>query len=230
MRKALAVTLVSIAALALATNVASAQRGGDHGGGGGGGSAAVSGGGGKGGGARPSFGGGGKGGGGPSHSFNAPSGKTGGYSRPAGGYSRGAVMHAPRQSAGSAQHHRAAPLYSPRTVHQYRASPQYRVSPHAAQHESRTTRQPVGPNVVQHAPVRQHTSKTYTRRRMQVVGAHHRRYRHRRHGYTYNYGGWWYASPWWLYSDYYYWSEVCASRWGYYTPGYYSCMAYYGFY
>jgi hypothetical protein len=67
---------------------------------------------------------------------------------------------------------------------------------------------------------------------MQVLGAHHRRYRHRRRGYTYFYGGWWYASPWWLssYIDYDYWSDVCASRWGYYTPGYYSCMAYYGFY
>jgi hypothetical protein len=129
-------------------------------------------------------------------------------------------MHAPRLRAGSVQH-------------QYRTAPQYRVSPRTVQHQNRATRQRrVSPQVVQHAPLRQHTSKTYTQRRMQILGAHHRRHRHRRHGYAYYYGGWWYASPWWLesYSDYDYWSDVCASRWGYYTPGYYSCMAYYGFY
>ena len=26
----------------------------------------------------------------------------------------------------------------------------------------------------------------------------HRHYRHRRRGYTHYYGGWWYASPWWV--------------------------------
>jgi hypothetical protein len=67
---------------------------------------------------------------------------------------------------------------------------------------------------------------------MRILGARHRRYRHRRHGFAHYYGGWWYASPWWLsaYSDYDYWSDVCGSRWGYGTRRYYSCMAYYGFY
>ena len=150
---------------------------------------------------------------------SAPSGNVGGYSRSTGGYNP-SVGHAPRQSTGSVQH-------------QYRAAPQYRVSPQTVQQQYRATRQRhVSPQVVQHAPLRQHTSKIYTQRRMQILGAHHPRHRHRQRGYAYYYGGWWYASPWWLesYSDYDYWSDVCGSRWGYYTPGYYSCMAYYGFY
>jgi hypothetical protein len=65
-----------------------------------------------------------------------------------------------------------------------------------------------------------------------LSGKHHRRHRHRQHGYTYYYSGWWYASPWWLetYGDYDYWSGICAYRWGYGTGRYYWCMAYYGFY
>lgn len=164
---------------------------------------------------------------------------------------RGAVMRAPRLSTGGVRHvYRAAPQYhvSPRVVqHHYTATRQYRVIPHTVRHHYRATSHRISPGVVQHqtrtrrrtvsrnvahARLRQHTSRTYTHRRMLVLGAHHRRYRHRRHGYAYYYGGWWYASPWWLesYSDYDYWSDVCASRWGYYTRGYYSCMAYYGFY
>ena len=102
------------------------------------------------------------------------------------------------------------------------------------QHQFRGTRQNrVTPRVAKHAGLRQHTSRIYTQRRMQrLSGKHHRRYRHRRGGYLYNHGGWWYAFPWWLSDDsgYDYWSNVCASRSGYGTPEYYSCMAYYGFY
>lgn len=102
------------------------------------------------------------------------------------------------------------------------------------QHQFRGTRQNrVTPRVAKHAGLRQHTSRIYTQRRMQrLSGKHHRRYRHRRGGYLYNHGGWWYAFPWWLSGDsgYDYWSNVCASRSGYGTPEYYSCMAYYGFY
>ncbi|MGH7193292.1 MAG: hypothetical protein ACREJM_07115 [Candidatus Saccharimonadales bacterium] len=61
-------------------------------------------------------------------------------------------------------------------------------------------------------------------------GSHFHRYRHRHGSYGYYYGGWWYLFPWWTGSYYDYLSDVCASQCGYYTPGYYSCMAYYGFY
>jgi hypothetical protein len=36
--------------------------------------------------------------------------------------------------------------------------------------------------------------------------------------------------PWWTGSNYDYLSNLCASQWGYGTAGYYSCMAYYGYY
>lgn len=63
-------------------------------------------------------------------------------------------------------------------------------------------------------------------------GSHFSRYRHRRGRFHYFYHGWWYAFPWWIgsNSDYYYWSHVCALRWGYHTYRYYRCMHYYGFY
>ena len=70
-----------------------------------------------------------------------------------------------------------------------------------------------------------------------LSGANYPRYRHRHRGYPYYYGGWWYAYPWWIESGPYYygddceyWSNVCASQWGYDTGGYYSCMSYYGCY
>jgi hypothetical protein len=196
--------LITIAALAISVNVASAQKGGGRGShGGGGGSAAVGGGGSR---------------GGPGPSFSAPSGNVRGYSRSMGGYNPGGTVHAPRLSPGIVQH-------------QYRAMPKYRVSPGIVQHQYRATQKyRVSPRVVQRVP--RYTSQAYTQRKMQTLGAHHRRYRHRRRGYAYYYGGWWYAYPWWLesYSDYDYWSSVCAYRWGYYTPGFYRCMAYYGFY
>ena len=216
MRKTL-INLIAIAALSVSVNVASAQRGG-HGGGYGGGH-----GGGHGGGGFGAYRGGGGGRGGPGPSFHAPSGSVGGHSRSMGGHGRpGVVVHAPRSGRGTVQHqNRATRRYrvSPGTVqHQYRAKPQYRVSP----------------NVVRRAPLRKHTSRKYTQRRLHSLsGKYHKRYRHRRHGYAYYYGGWWYAFPWWLernYNDYDYWSSVCAYRWGYYTSRYYRCMAYYGFY
>ena len=66
-------------------------------------------------------------------------------------------------------------------------------------------------------------------------GAHYPRYRHRRRGYGYYYGGWWYASPWWTYGGYYgesctYWADECASQWGWNTESYYACLRYYGCY
>ena len=161
--------------------------------------------------------------GGVSHAAGPPAGvRSGGPSTGAfHSGNRGAVVHTPRLSPGIVQH-------------QFRGTPQYRVSPRVVQHQYRGTPQyRVSPGVVKHARLRQHTSRIYTQRRMQShSGKHHRRHRHRQRGYAYYYGGWWYASPWWLgsYSDYDYWSDVCASRWGYGTPGYYSCMAYYGFY
>jgi hypothetical protein len=119
---------------------------------------------------------------------------------------RGTVVHAPRLNPGIVQHH-------------YRTTPRYGVSS----------------QVMQHAPSvysRQHTSRVYTRSRVTRSGTHYRRHRHRRRGYVYYHGGWWYAFPWWIgdYSDYDYWSDVCASRWGYDTYGYYRCMRYHGFY
>jgi len=66
-------------------------------------------------------------------------------------------------------------------------------------------------------------------------GAHYPRYRYRHRGYPYYYGGWWYAYPWWIENgpSYYggdcdYWSDFCASQWGYDSGTYYSCMSYYG--
>lgn len=134
---------------------------------------------------------------------------------------RGTVLHAPRIGRSVVQH-------------QYRAMPQHRISPRVVQHQYRSRPQHRGSRTtVQHARLQQHTSRIYTQRRLKSVsGAHHRRYRHRRHGYAYYHVGWWYASPWWLgtYNDYDYWSDVCASRWGYGTSRYFRCMAYYGFY
>lgn len=66
-------------------------------------------------------------------------------------------------------------------------------------------------------------------------GAHHPRHRHRQRGFTYFYGGWWYAYPWW--EDNYYYGEscedthrFCIAQWGYRTSNYYACMRYYGCY
>ena len=66
-------------------------------------------------------------------------------------------------------------------------------------------------------------------------GAHYPRYRYRHRGYPYYYGGWWYAYPWWIDNGPYYnggdcdyWSNVCASQWGYGSDDYYGCMSYYG--
>jgi hypothetical protein len=63
------------------------------------------------------------------------------------------------------------------------------------------------------------------------VGSHFHRFRFRHGRFRYYHLGWWYALPWWIgsYSDYDYWSNVCASRWGYGTYRYRRCMAYYGF-
>ena len=66
-------------------------------------------------------------------------------------------------------------------------------------------------------------------------GASYPRYRYRHRGYPYYYGGWWYAYPWWIENGPYYyggdcdyWSDFCASQWGYDSGTYYSCMSYYG--
>lgn len=82
------------------------------------------------------------------------------------------------------------------------------------------------------------TPHVYARRGVQrLSGANYPRYRYRHRGYRYYYRGWWYAFPWWIESGPYYyggdceyWSNVCASQWGYDTGGYYSCMSYYGCY
>ena len=65
-------------------------------------------------------------------------------------------------------------------------------------------------------------------------GANYPRYRHRHRGYGYYYGGWWYAYPWWTETGPYYyggdcdyWSNVCASQYGYDSDAYYSCMSNY---
>ena len=163
------------------------------------------------------------------------------------GGNRGAA-HGPGPSPGMAQR-QGSPHYSVGTPSlQQRSAPQFRFGPRFGEHTYRTGPQySVQPQYrgtphyrtrgqgrfsQQVAPLRQHANRTYLQRRMQVIGAHHHRYRHRRRGYAYYYGGWWYASPWWLsaYSDYDYWSDVCASRWGYGTDRYHSCMAFYGFY
>jgi hypothetical protein len=80
------------------------------------------------------------------------------------------------------------------------------------------------------------TPRVYARHGVQrPSGANYPRYRHRHRGYHYYYRGWWYAFPWWIESaPYYYggdcgyWSNVCASQWGYGSDGYYSCMNSYG--
>jgi len=63
-----------------------------------------------------------------------------------------------------------------------------------------------------------------------LSGANFPRYRHRHRGYRYYHRGWWYALPWWIETDCGYWSNVCASQWGYDSDGYYSCMRSYGCY
>ena len=147
-------------------------------------------------------------------------------SAPQSGPRFGTYRTSPRYGAGGVQ----AP---------YRISPQYRVGPGVVQPQYRGIPQyriggqgRFSPQMAPGTTLRQHANRTYLQRRMQVLGVHHHRYRHRRHGYAYYYGGWWYASPWWLsaYSDYDYWSDVCASRWGYGTDRYNSCMNFYGFY
>ncbi len=158
-------------------------------------------------------GGRGSGGGSHGHSFGGRGGGSHGGGMPRSGPrtgfyrgNRGAVGHAPRMSPRVTQHH-------------YRAAPQYRV----------------GPQVTRHAPrvySRQNRSQSYTHRQMRSrSGAHYRRYRHRRHGYAYYRGGWWYAFPWWLGSEPYYeggycdnWANRCAYRYGYGTWSYYRCM------
>jgi hypothetical protein len=82
-----------------------------------------------------------------------------------------------------------------------------------------------GVRVVRHAP------QVYSRRSVRA-GAHYRRHRKRRPGYTYYYGGWWYEFPWWqsYYSGDYcgYRDRYCGLRWGFGTSRYYRCMRYYG--
>lgn len=77
--------------------------------------------------------------------------------------------------------------------------------------------------------------------------AHIQRYRYRRPGYVYHYGGWWYPFAWWTYhySPYYHytpapvyrarprmssrcvhWHRQCVARWGYSNPNYRGCMRY----
>lgn len=74
------------------------------------------------------------------------------------------------------------------------------------------------------------TPRVYARHGVQrLSGANYPRYRHRHREYRYYYRGWWYAFPWWV-ENCAYWSNVCASQWGYDTSGYYSCMSYYGCY
>jgi hypothetical protein len=211
MRK-MTISLLTLLGLVLCLDTASAQNplfgGGGSGGGGGGGSAPV--------------GGGGGGGAAPSPSFSgAPPGHVGGHPPPRG------YHPAPQSSPGMGQGNPLAPRYGggPGIVQrQYRTTPHYQPRPQS-QYQAGN---PLSP----HAQPQQHTSRIYMQRRIGVLGAHHQRYRYRRQGYTHFYGGWWYASPWWLesYSDYDYWSSVCADRWGYGTRRYYSCMAYYGFY
>ena len=155
-----------------------------------------------------------------------------------GSFSRGPVVHQPRLSPSFVQQ-------------QYRAAPHQRLGPRMLPQQSLTTRQHRKAPLVHEGRIRQqyiqqkqlrqhvqgqrlqqHTSTIYTQRRMQDQGKHHRRHRRRQRGFTYFYAGWWYAYPWWeeSYSDYGYWSRVCAYRWGYRTRGWYRCMAYYGFY
>ena len=75
------------------------------------------------------------------------------------------------------------------------------------------------------------TPRVYARHGVQrLSGAHYPRYRRRNHRFRYYHGGWWYANPWWIGGDCEYWSNVCASQWGYDTGGYYSCMSDYGCY
>jgi len=76
--------------------------------------------------------------------------------------------------------------------------------------------------------------------------AHVQRYRYRRPGYVYHYGGWWYPFAWWThqYAPYYHytpapvyrapglsarcvhWHRQCVARWGYSNPNYRGCMRY----
>ena len=74
-------------------------------------------------------------------------------------------------------------------------------------------------------------TRVYARHGVQrLSGTNYPRYRHRHRGYRYYHRGWWYALPWWIETDCGYWSNVCASQWGYDSDGYYSCMRSYGCY
>jgi hypothetical protein len=86
-------------------------------------------------------------------------------------------------------------------------------------------------------------SRVYSRRGdYRHSGKNYRRFRGRRPGYTYYYGGWWYSFPWWIATaPYYYeapvygdrcdyWHDRCVANWGYRNSDYYGCMRYYGCY
>ena len=213
----LAISLITVLTLATCLNVASAQGDRDHHGRPAGTAPGVRG---------PVHGPAGPGVAGPRRSFSAPTVPHTAYSGTIRRENRARVLHAPafRPRVDQRQY------TSPRTLQQIQRTThlpstirrQYR----AAQSSGVNRRHAEGLHL------RRHTARIYTQRRMKTFGSHHHRYRHRRRGYTYYLGGWWYAFPWWeeSYSDYDYWSDICSSRWGFGTRRYYRCMAYYGFY
>lgn len=70
---------------------------------------------------------------------------------------------------------------------------------------------------------------------------HGPRYRYRRSGYPYFYGGYYYSVPWWTFGfavtpaprrhyggNCNYWHNRCVANWGYRNADYYGCMRYHG--
>ena len=95
-------------------------------------------------------------------------------------------------------------------------------------HQGRVT-YGIRPGIAPHVPARPGVQR--------VSGAHYPRYRQRQHGFHHYHRGWWYAFPWWIASEPYYYggsceyrSNICASRWGYGTRRYHRCMRYQGCY
>lgn len=137
--------------------------------------------------------------------------------RQGGGAMRGSGVRRVMPRAAPAFRGRAAGMRAP-TARVYRA-PRIRLAP--AYRYPRVTRTPV-----------------YRYPRVVRTPAHrYPRYRYRRPGFTYFYGGWFYPFAWWLtpqvtytprvYSGRCtYWHRQCVRNWGYRTPSYYGCMRY----
>ena len=206
-----------------------------HGGGGGlgGGAGMHGGGGGLGGGAGMHGGGGGLGGGAGMHGVGGGLGGGAGMHGVGGGLGGGAGMHGVGGGLGGGPTMRTlapgaggrfvTPGMTPGGTYRF-ATP--RGASRFVIYQGRAT-YGIRPGIAPHVPARPGVQR--------VSGAHYPRYRHRHRGFHHYHRGWWYAFPWWILSGPYggsceYWSDVCATRWGYGTRGYHSCLRYHGCY